>query len=158
MIIIITVVYIFIPLLQTASLDTTMITVQNRSWFYFKVARENNSKKMKMDQLAALSENVKSLQAVLPLISGKWKLSILVAIGDGIYKFRDLQRSLVPITTRSLSNELKELEAQKLIVRHVDDSASTVAVNYNLSPLGDSLLAVVNMLINWGNQHSSEIS
>jgi len=96
-----------------------------------------------------LNEKVKHIQATQVIISGKWKLSILMAVGDGISRFRDLQRSLPPITTRSLSQELKAMESSGLVLRIVENSDTAGLVNYCLSDFGMALLPITDALIKW---------
>jgi len=96
-----------------------------------------------------LNETVKHLQAAQLVISGKWKLSILIVIGGGIGRFRDLQRSLLPITTRSLSQELKAMESDGLVLRMVENAGPVSLVNYSLSDSEKALLPITDELIQW---------
>lgn len=102
-----------------------------------------------------LNETVKHLLAAQLLISGKWKLSILIAIADGIGRFRDLQRSLLPVTTRSLSQELKAMESDGLVVRIVENAGPVSLVIYSLSDSGKALLPITDELIKWSKYQAS---
>lgn len=109
-----------------------------------------------MEQKAAtVTNNIKHIQTTLHIISGKWKLPILMSLYDGKNRFRDLQRNVEGITTRVLSKELKELEFNKLIVRTVHDSYP-VTITYTLSPYSQTLTPVVDAMVKWGKQHSVE--
>ena len=101
-----------------------------------------------------LNETVKHLQAAQRVISGKWKLSILIAIGGGIGRFRDLQRSLLPITTRSLSQELKAMESDGLLLRLVENAGPISLVNYSLTDSGKALQSITGELIQWSKFHA----
>ncbi|MCP2028544.1 DNA-binding HxlR family transcriptional regulator [Flavobacterium sp. HSC-32F16] len=104
----------------------------------------------------SVDEQIKYLQDSLYVISGKWKLPILVAIHEGNTRFRDIQRRVNRITSKVLSKELKELELNKLIVRKVyNDSPPTV--EYTTSNYCDSLQNVVAGLIEWGKYHREKI-
>lgn len=104
-----------------------------------------------------MAEKIKYLQDTIYVVSGKWKLPILMSMYEGTNRFRDIQRSVQSITTRVLSKELKELEANKLIVRTVYDT-SPVSIEYTLTPYSYTLKPVVDEMINWGRQHRKKVS
>lgn len=104
-----------------------------------------------------MTDKIKYVQDTLYVISGKWKLPILMAMYDGTSRFRDLQRSIPGITTRMLSKELKELEANKLILRTVHDSYP-ITVEYSITPYSFTLKPVVDEMIAWGRQHRKKIT
>lgn len=101
-------------------------------------------------------EKIKYLQDTIYVVSGKWKLPILMSMYEGTNRFRDIQRSVQNITTRVLSKELKELEANKLIIRTVYDT-SPVSIEYTLTPYSYTLKSVVDEMINWGQLHRKKI-
>ena len=54
----------------------------------------------------------------LSLLNGRWKLLILYNLGKGeVIRFNELQRLLGRITYKTLSNSLKEMEADGLVFR-----------------------------------------
>jgi DNA-binding HxlR family transcriptional regulator len=99
------------------------------------------------------ADKISFVQDTLAIISGKWKLPILMSMYGGKNRFRDIQRNIPAITTRVLSKELKELEASKLITRTVHDSYP-VSITYNLTSYSHTLTPVVDEMIKWGKQHS----
>jgi len=107
---------------------------------------------MKQD-ITTTADKIGYLQATIQVISGKWKLPILMSMYTGISRFRDLQRNIPNITTRVLSKELKDLEANKLIVRIVHNS-TPVAIEYKLTTYSFTLTPIVDEMIKWGKQHS----
>lgn len=104
----------------------------------------------------SMTDKIKYVQDTLYVIGGKWKLPILMAMYDGTSRFRDLQRSITGITTRVLSKELKDLEANKLIVRTVHDTYP-VTIEYTITPYSYTLKPVVEEMIGWGKQHRKKI-
>ena len=98
------------------------------------------------------ADRIKFVQATLAVVNGKWKLPILMSMHQGVNRFRDLQRSVPTITTRVLSKELKDLEANNLVIRKVKEG-KPVAVEYILAPYSASLTPVVSEMIKWGKQH-----
>src|ERR1700730_17872438 len=88
----------------------------------------------------------------LEVLSGKWKIPIIIALNQGNYRFRELHRQVSGITTRMLSKELKDLELHGLVVRTVYDSLP-VSVEYELTDHGKSLRPVMDSLYKWGSTH-----
>ncbi len=97
------------------------------------------------------------LQDFMYVINGKWKLLILASIHDGNDRFRDIQRSLDPITTRVLSKELKELEQNKLIVRTVYDD-SLRSVSYTPTEYSKSIIPIVEQMVLWAKDHRKKLA
>jgi DNA-binding HxlR family transcriptional regulator len=92
----------------------------------------------------------------LYIISGKWKLPIIIALGHDNKRFKELQREISGITARMLSKELKEMEMNQLVKRTVYDT-TPVTVEYELTPYGASLDEVIDALHKWGTQHRKRI-
>jgi len=111
---------------------------------------------MKREMLST-ADKIKYVQDTLYVISGKWKLPILMAMYEGVSRFRDLQRAVPVITTRVLSKELKELEANQLIVRTVFDTYP-VSIEYTLTSYSYSLTPVVDEMIDWGRKHRKRVT
>jgi DNA-binding HxlR family transcriptional regulator len=103
--------------------------------------------------IVTITDKISYVQDTLSVISGKWKLPILLSMYDGKSRFRDLQRSIPAITTRVLSKELKDLESNKLIIRIVHDTYP-VSIDYKLTSYSYTLTPVVDEMIKWGKQHS----
>lgn len=55
----------------------------------------------------------------LNVLSGKWKLKILWQVSKGAVRFNELQRRLGKITTKTLTQQLRELEEEKILARTV---------------------------------------
>jgi DNA-binding HxlR family transcriptional regulator len=92
----------------------------------------------------------------LDVISGKWKLVILISISAGNKRFREIERSVPRINSKVLAKELKDLEEHKLIKRTVYDD-SPVLVEYTLLPYAESLGEVIKALSDWGINHRKYI-
>jgi DNA-binding HxlR family transcriptional regulator len=92
----------------------------------------------------------------LDVISGKWKLMILISINSGNKRFREIERSIPKINSKVLAKELKDLEEHKLIKRTVFDN-SPVLVEYTLLPYAESLSDVIKALSDWGTNHRKYI-
>lgn len=90
----------------------------------------------------------------LNLLSGKWRLKIIWNLLKGPVRFNELQRRLDPITTKTLSRELRELEDHNLIKRTVYPEIPP-KVEYSITPLGDSVQPILEALCTWGRNYQS---
>ena len=88
----------------------------------------------------------------LNVLSGKWKLKILWQISKGAVRFNELQRRLGEITTKTLTQQLRELEDQKIIQRTVYPE-NPPKVEYALTELGESISPVLKSLCDWGTNY-----
>ena len=89
----------------------------------------------------------------LSLISGKHKMVILYCLMEfGTVRFNELKRYLKTVTDKTLSTNLKELEADNLIVR-TEYSQIPPKVEYSLSERGKSLMIVLYQLCVWGEEN-----
>lgn len=101
-------------------------------------------------------EEVQALQDTLYVIGGKWKLPIINALCNGHTRFRDIERNIPGITTRMLSRELKEMEANELVKRTVKDT-SPPAVEYTTTEYCYSFADIILDMIKWGREHRRKI-
>lgn len=88
----------------------------------------------------------------LAVLSGKWKLPIIIALSFGNKRFSQIANEVPGITDRMLSKELRELELNKLVKRTVHDSVPVV-VEYSMTEYGRSLDKVIDELRKWGLRH-----
>lgn len=86
----------------------------------------------------------------LSLISGKYKMIILYCLMEfEPVRFNELQRYLKKISDKTLSQNLKELERDGLILRTVYPQIPP-KVEYTLTERGKSLMVVLDQLCVWG--------
>lgn len=89
----------------------------------------------------------------LSLISGKYKMVILYCLMEfKTVRFNELKRYLKKVSDKSLSQNLKELEADGLIARKVYPQIPP-KVEYSLTEKGNSLMLVLDQLCVWGEEH-----
>ena len=92
----------------------------------------------------------------LSLISGKHKMVILYCLMEfKVVRFNELKRYLKNISDKTLSTNLKELERDRLIIR-VEYPQIPPKVEYSLSSRGRSLMAVLDQLCVWGEEHKPQ--
>ena len=89
----------------------------------------------------------------LSLISGKYKTIILYCLMEyEPVRFNEMQRYLKRVSDKTLSQNLKELEADNLIIRRVYPQIPP-KVEYSLTDKGHSLVKVLDQLCEWGLQN-----
>ena len=89
----------------------------------------------------------------MSLISGKHKMVILYCLMEfEPVRFNEMKRYLGKITDTTLSNNLKELENDDLIIRK-EYSQIPPKVEYFLSERGKSLMQVLDQLCIWGEKN-----
>ena len=89
----------------------------------------------------------------LSLISGKHKMVILYCLMEfGVVRFNEFKRYLKNISDKTLSSNLKELEANQLIVRK-EYPQIPPKVEYTLSERGRSLMKILDQLCIWGEEN-----
>ena len=92
----------------------------------------------------------------LDVIGGKWKLLILISIWEGNKHFREIERSIPKLSTKVLSKELKDMEANQLITRTVINGFP-VRTEYKPTEHSMSLKPVMEELQKWGINHRKQI-
>lgn len=89
----------------------------------------------------------------MSLINGKYKMVILYCLMEyEPVRFNEMKRYLGKITDKTLSRNLKELEADRLIIRK-EYPQIPPKVEYRLSERGKSLMTVLDQLCIWGTEN-----
>ena len=104
----------------------------------------------------AIKDKILFVQDTLYVIGGKWRLPIVIAIKYGNKRFKDIKNNIPKITNRVLSKELKELEANKMVIRTVYDT-SPVSVEYTLTEYCLSAKDIVDSMASWGETHRKKL-
>jgi DNA-binding HxlR family transcriptional regulator len=102
------------------------------------------------------TQSQQGVQDALYVLYGKWKLPIIIALNGSPKRFRELQRLVPGITAKVLSKELKELEMNEFVSRHVYPTMP-VAIEYELTEYSATLNSVIQALRDWGLQHRERI-
>jgi DNA-binding HxlR family transcriptional regulator len=89
------------------------------------------------------------IKAAIDVIRGRWKPMILWELNGGRKRFSDLQAALPEIAAQVLTVQLRQLEADGVIIRTVYPEIPT-RVEYALTELGHALSAVMDQLEAWG--------
>lgn len=87
------------------------------------------------------------------ILSGKWKLMILWRIyKSSAIRFNELQRQVGKITTKTLTEQLKELEELQIVKRTVYPETPP-RVEYALTETGETLAPILQALCDWGKSY-----
>ncbi|GAA4496229.1 helix-turn-helix domain-containing protein [Actinoallomurus oryzae] len=93
---------------------------------------------------------------LLDRISDKWVSLLLNALADGPQRYSDLSRTIAGVSQKMLTQTLRTLERDGLVSRTVTPSVP-VRVDYELTPLGVSLLPVMRAIKDWAERHIEEV-
>lgn len=89
----------------------------------------------------------------LSLINGKYKMTILYTLMEfGVIRFNEMQKYIGSISYKTLSVNLKELEADKLVYRK-EYPQIPPKVEYSLTERGKSLIPILDSMCEWGYRH-----
>jgi DNA-binding HxlR family transcriptional regulator len=94
--------------------------------------------------------------ATLNIIGGKYKALILWHLTNGTLRFGELRRLIPQATQKMLTQQLRELEEDNLLVRTVYPVVPP-KVEYRLSDLGYSIAPVLEAIRQWGTEYMASI-
>jgi DNA-binding HxlR family transcriptional regulator len=90
----------------------------------------------------------------LDIIGGKWKIPIIWRLKDDSKRYGELRRSLPKVTHKMLTQQLRQLEQAEIITRKVFPEIPP-KVEYRLTLLGKSVIPVIDLLREWGEEYRS---
>ncbi|MDM9648779.1 helix-turn-helix domain-containing protein [Rhizobium sp. S163] len=96
---------------------------------------------------------------VLEIFSSKWTSMILHVLDtrlDGCARTGVLQRSLPGISKKMLTQTLRDMEADGLVMRRVYGTVPP-AVDYTLTPLGKRFVEPIELLYGWGRANADAL-
>jgi DNA-binding HxlR family transcriptional regulator len=102
------------------------------------------------------SEECPKVSQVLARIGEKWSVLIIIMLAERTRRFSELKRSIGGVSQRMLTLSLRGLERDGLVKRTVFPVVPP-RVEYELTPLGRSLVAPVSALGEWARAHLAEI-
>lgn len=96
------------------------------------------------------------IREVLNRVGDKWSLLVISALAGGPRRFNDLRRGVHGISQRMQTLTLRLLERDGLVSRTVFATVPP-SVEYELTPLGRTLIEPVRALSQWAREHRQEI-
>lgn len=104
-------------------------------------------------ELSGKHNHLTPFDYTLTVLGGKWKMKIMYQIAcQKVLRYGELKRSVLGITHKVLSSQLKELE-ESGIVKRVDYSQTPPKVEYSLTPRGKTLMPILEEMCKWGMQY-----
>ena len=100
-----------------------------------------------------METNVKSLaETTIKMLGDRWKVQIIECLMDGTKRFGELKRELGDITQKVLTSNLRMLEENGILVRHVYAEIPP-RVDYTLTDLGYDLRPVIDSMVAWAEMY-----
>ncbi|HWG12597.1 MAG TPA: helix-turn-helix domain-containing protein [Streptosporangiaceae bacterium] len=93
---------------------------------------------------------------VLHRVGDKWSVFVIDRLGQGSQRFNELRRSIDGITGRMLTVTLRGLERDGLVTRTMHPVIPP-RVDYELTPMGTTLLQTIQQLMDWADSHAGDI-
>ncbi len=101
--------------------------------------------------LHPLDNSVCPVARTAKIIGGKWTLLIIRDLASGVKRFNQLERSLHGISPKTLSERLRSLEEEGIILRQTFAEVPP-RVEYSLTEKGHDLVSVIECMRCYGKQ------
>jgi DNA-binding HxlR family transcriptional regulator len=97
------------------------------------------------------------VRQILDRVADKWSLLVIALLDRRSLRFSELRREIDGISQRMLTVTLRQLERDGLVLRTVYPVVPP-RVEYELTPMGATLLDTIQSLVTWTEQHQTEIA
>lgn len=94
------------------------------------------------------------VEITLKLIGNKWKILILRDLFEDKKRFSQLKKSLTSISQKVLTENLRELEKDGIIIRKIYPEVPP-KVEYSLTSLGETLKPILDSMYIWGEKYKN---
>ena len=95
-------------------------------------------------------------ETTIKMLGDRWKVQIIESLMDGTKRFGELKKELGSITQKVLTSNLRMLEENGILVRHVYAQIPP-RVDYTLTSLGYNLKPVIDSMVAWAMEYRSSI-
>ena len=100
--------------------------------------------------------SLRNILDALYVISGKWKLALILSLVQSPKRFNELQQQVTGISAKILAKELKDLELNDFVTRTVYPT-TPVSIIYEATGYSKTLKSVIGELSAWGELHREKI-
>lgn len=100
--------------------------------------------------------DLSSLSEALASVGDRWTLLIVAALLDGPRRFGDLQQQIEGIAPNILSQRLRSLERQGLVIAEPYSRRPPRFV-YELAASARDLAGAIRLLADWGGRHTGDV-
>ncbi len=90
-------------------------------------------------------------EATIEVIGGKWKTLILCHLSYGPKRTSELKKAMPDITQKMLTQQLRELEEDEIILRTIYNQVPPKVV-YEMTEIGESLKSILDQMCEWGEK------
>lgn len=97
-----------------------------------------------------------AVRGVLDQIGDKWTTLIVITLAEREHRFSEIHRAVPDISRRMLTQTLRDLERDGLVLRRVFPTKPP-SVEYRLTHLGRSLLKPLTALVIWAGESQAQI-
>jgi len=97
------------------------------------------------------------VREILDRVGDKWSVLVIALLGVQGQRFSELRRAIDGISQRMLTLTLRQLERDGLVRRTVHATVPP-RVDYMLTPLGESVLEPIRALMQWAQEHGTDIA
>jgi DNA-binding HxlR family transcriptional regulator len=92
----------------------------------------------------------------LELLSGTWTVLVVHVLATGTHRYGMLKKRIEGITHKMLAQTLRGLERDGILRRRVY-AVVPPKVEYTLTPLGKTLVPVLERLCRWSEEHDAAV-
>lgn len=93
------------------------------------------------------------VEVTLSAIGGKWKALILFHVKSRPCRFNELRKLIPRVTQRMLTQHLRELEADGIVLRKIYAQVPP-RVEYSLTKKGRTLVPILDAMAAWGEENA----
>jgi DNA-binding HxlR family transcriptional regulator len=119
------------------------------------IDRAEGERAILVDGVAMSMDNC-PVRDVLDSVGGKWTSLMILGLADGPRRFSQLRRLIPDISQRMLTQTLRDLQRDGYLSRTVYPTQPP-SVEYRLTPLGHSFLALLRSLVQWSTENHAAI-
>ena len=98
----------------------------------------------------------RTISTLLSRIGDKWTVLVVTTLSNGPMRFSELKRAVGDISQRMLTQTLRDLQRDGLILRTVYPTVPP-SVDYRLTRLGVSLMAPLEQLVEWSDRNHARV-
>ncbi len=95
-------------------------------------------------------------ETTIKMLGDRWKVQIIECLMDGTKRFGELKKELGDITQKVLTANLRMLEENGILIRHVYAQIPP-RVDYTLTGLGYNLKPVIDSMVAWAEEYRETI-
>lgn len=104
-----------------------------------------------------MTEHCLRAEQFISLVAGRWTLPVINELACGGRRYQDLHHGLDGISHKVLTDTLRRLERDGLVMRHIDATRVETATLYILTDLGRSLSEPLAAAAGWSEANWPEV-